>query len=837
MAFFLFLMKEGERSLDVFKIMGKLVLSGKEQFEEDVNDAKKIGTNLASSIGKALQTAAKVGAVAIGACATAIGAVAKASFDSFAEYEQLVGGAQLLFGDAYGYIAEQAQNAYKEVQMSQNDYLQQVNGFATGLKTALGGNEQAAAELAHRIIKAEADVVAATGNSQEAVQNAFNGIMKSNFTMLDNLQLGITPTKEGFQTLIDQVNEYNKTLGKTTNYQIDNLADCQSALIDYIEMQGLSGYAANEAADTIQGSISMVKASWQNLLTGFADSSQDLDVLIENLVGSVTVAAQNIVPRLALILGGISTALEQIMPVISAELPAILEQLLPGVISGAVSLVNGLIMALPTILQILIDELPSVISQLAEGVIECFPVLQETIETLFSQMWDAVTEIEALQPIIDWFAEIGEYIAIEFAPILEDLSGAIQTVKDAVQPLIDKLKDYITSGEAAEDATNLLKDAVAFVADAYETAKGFVEDCVTAFQDACTWVDNHKVGLELLASAIGVVTTALGAYKIAQAIANAGGVAGIATNAATTVGYYALTAAEAVATAGASAFGAVMAFVTSPITLVVAAIAAVIAIIVLCVKHWDEIKAKVLEVATMISEKWEEIKSAIAEKVASMVATVTTKFNEIKSAIASKVSDVYNKVKETFENIKTTISTKVSDVYNKVKETFENIKESIQNAITAAKEKVAEIWQDIKDVFSDALDIGKKLIDDIKEGINNAWEGLKKWFKNLWDGLFGNLTVDVTANGSGGTDGSHANGLDYVPFDGYIAELHKGEMVVPAAEARVLRSGASGAVANSELANILLMILDAVQEGNSRETVFKLNNREFGRAVRGAVNA
>lgn len=477
MAFFLFLMKEGERSLDAFKIMGKLVLSGKEQFEEDVNDAKKIGTNLASSIGKALQTAAKVGAVAIGACATAIGAVAKASFDSFAEYEQLVGGAQLLFGDAYGYIAEQAQNAYKEVQMSQNDYLQQVNGFATGLKTALGGNEQAAAELAHRIIKAEADVVAATGNSQEAVQNAFNGIMKSNFTMLDNLQLGITPTKEGFQTLIDQVNEYNKTLGKTTNYQIDNLADCQSALIDYIEMQGLSGYAANEAADTIQGSISMVKASWQNLLTGFADSSQDLDVLTENLVESVTIAAQNIVPRLAQILGGISTALEQIMPVISAELPSILEQLLPGVISGAVSLVNGLLMALPTVLQILIDELPSVISQLAEGITECFPVLLETVENLFSQIWDYIS-LELLNTGVSF-----EDMSTKAQETFDTLWTEIQAVWESLgQPIWDIIVSCVETVEGV--FSEKMPEIQDFVSTCFSDIKGFWENNLKPCFDA-----------------------------------------------------------------------------------------------------------------------------------------------------------------------------------------------------------------------------------------------------------------------------------------------------------------------------------------------------------------
>ena len=136
-----------------------------------------------------------------------------------------------MFGDAFETVMENAKNAYKTVQMSQNEYLQQVNGFATGLKTAFGGNEQAAAELAHKIVKAEADIIAATGNTAENVQNAFNGIMKSNFTMLDNLQIGITPTKEGFQEVIDKVNEWNEANGRATNYQMGNLADMQSALV------------------------------------------------------------------------------------------------------------------------------------------------------------------------------------------------------------------------------------------------------------------------------------------------------------------------------------------------------------------------------------------------------------------------------------------------------------------------------------------------------------------------------------------------------------------------------------------------------------------------------
>lgn len=161
--------------MNVFELAAKISL-----------DSSALESGLSSVGGKvksAVSGIAKVGTAAVGVASAGVAALTKMSVDGYAEFEQLAGGAELMFGDAYKTVMQNAQDAYSTVQMSQNEYLQQVNGFATGLKTALGGNEQAAAELSHKIIKAEADIVAATGNTAENVQNAFNGIMKSNFTI------------------------------------------------------------------------------------------------------------------------------------------------------------------------------------------------------------------------------------------------------------------------------------------------------------------------------------------------------------------------------------------------------------------------------------------------------------------------------------------------------------------------------------------------------------------------------------------------------------------------------------------------------------------------------
>lgn len=360
--------------MEIFKLLGTIAISGadkaKNEVDETTEHAERKGSKLLGALGK-------IGAAAVAAGGAAVLTVGKQAIAAYADYEQLVGGAELMFGEAYDFIADKAKNAYSTVQMSQNEYLQQVNGFATGLKTALGGNEQAAAELADRIINAEADVVAATGNSQEAVQNAFNGIMKSNYTMLDNLQIGITPTKEGFQEVIDKVNEWNAANGRATEYQIENLADCQSALVDYIEMVGMQGYAANEAASTIQGSVASMKGAWSNLLVGIADDNADFKTLTSNFVDSLVAVGENIIPRINVIVQGITQLVSEASQTIVPLVVQTLLENLPGIIAAGMDLVIALVNGILDNIGLLIDCVLEIIDVIVDKLIDNLPKLIE----------------------------------------------------------------------------------------------------------------------------------------------------------------------------------------------------------------------------------------------------------------------------------------------------------------------------------------------------------------------------------------------------------------------------------------------------------------------------
>lgn len=114
-----------------------------------------------------------------------------------------------------------------------------------------------------------------------------------------------------------------------------------------------------------------------------------------------------------------------------------------------------------------------------------------------------------------------------------------------------------------------------------------------------------------------------------------------------------------------------------------------------------------------------------------------------------------------------------------------------------AQARLAEKLTPVKDALTDLGTAGFNLLADSVDTVSGAIDDLIGW----WDDLIGKIqrgwndfwgieqgSRDMSSRGTGFVDGSHAQGLDYVPFDGYIAELHQGEMVVPKREAAMLRS-------------------------------------------------
>lgn len=114
----------------------------------------------------------------------------KSSVMEGGKLQQSIGGIQTLFKGSADIVRGYAKNAYKDAQISSNQYMEQVTSFSASLLQSLGGDTQKAAKSADMAIKDMADNSAKMGTNISSIQDAYQGFSKQNYTMLDNLKLG-----------------------------------------------------------------------------------------------------------------------------------------------------------------------------------------------------------------------------------------------------------------------------------------------------------------------------------------------------------------------------------------------------------------------------------------------------------------------------------------------------------------------------------------------------------------------------------------------------------------------------------------------------------------------
>ena len=261
------------------------------------------------------------------------------------------------------------------------------------------------------------------------------------------------------------------------------------------------------------------------------------------------------------------------------------------------------------------------------------------------------------------------------------LQENLAKVGEAITPVITAFTSF------ANDALAVVTPYITDLAEKYgPQLKTVLEEVGNAVSIAFGYVTENWELLASIAGVIAGITAAITLYNIVQGIKTAMAVAEVTT----VWGLVAAYAAQAVAMIAAIA----------PYVLIVAAIAAVIAIIVLCVKHWDEIKAKVKEVWENMQAKISEIVEKIKQKIEDFKNGVSEKFENIKTTMKNKINDAKNAVVNKFEEIKSGIKNKINDAKNAVSDTFNNIKNSISEKIEGAKNKVKSVIDTIKGFFN-----------------------------------------------------------------------------------------------------------------------------------------
>ena len=655
---------------------------------KNMNESMKDATNSASKMSSVMKgigsSAIKVGkglAVAGAAAATAVTALVSKSVGAFADYEQLTGGVETLFGasgrsveeyaqsvgksvsdiqgkydslmSAQNAVLENANKAYMTAGMSANEYMDTVTGFSASLISSLGGDTNKAADYANSALVDMSDNANKMGTDMESIKNAYQGFAKQNYTMLDNLKLGYGGTQAEMKRLLGDA---QKLTGQ--KYDISSFADITQAIHAIQTQMDITGTTAKEASTTISGSWGSLKAAFQNVLVGLTTGGDMFDQSLDALINTAVTFGQNIIPAIKGALSGIGYLIEGLAPVIGETIPPLINDLAPTLANSAVSLISSLVNGLTQNATQFSECLSNMIIVAVAGISTVVPQLLDAASKIVSNLMQGLTN--SMPQIVNGAVTLIEGLVnglVNNIPLL--IMGAVQLVASLANGLIANLPRIIDAG------VNLI---TGIVSASYSMMPQIIQN-----------------GMQLVVNlAVGLVRA------IPQLIAALPRITGAIVKGFKSVNWFDL---------GLQLIKSIWEGIKS-----------------IGSEMWNGVKEKTSElwggVKNVVSEKLNNIKSAYDAhgrglKGATFAAIEGVKeyyrtgYDAINQLTGGKLGEVVNAVGEKMEVVKGKFSEAFGNVKNTVMTIFENIKNGITEKISAAVNKVKEIFGSIADKVSD----------------------------------------------------------------------------------------------------------------------------------------
>jgi phage-related protein len=684
----------------------------------DTSEAEAGVSGLAGKLKSGLASVAKVSGAVVTAAVTGVTALTKAAVDGYTEYEQLVGGVETLFGTGGASLEEYAQsvgksvdevkgeygslmtaqdtvldnaaNAFKTAGMSANEYMETVTGFSAALIKSMNGDTEAAAQTADRAITDMADNANKMGSSLESIQNAYQGFAKQNYTMLDNLKLGYGGTKEEMQRLLEDAERLSGV-----KYDISSYADIVNAIHVIQGEMGISGRTAEEVAEiykntgrvvseqlgttakeastTIQGSISTMKSAWDNLAVGLADPSQDLGVLINNLVDSVVTVGENIIPRIGETIPRILDGITSLASTIPPYLEQMIGDVFPILVNSVTTLIEDLVKVIPSVLNTAMKQLPNlaksaaaIVIQLAQGISENSGELMGTLAEVATSIIEILTGPDVLSNLLTAALDLITNLAVGIVEMIPTIIAVIPTiitnVLTAVVENIPILLEMVPT--IINSVVDALVESIPLIVDTGVTL-------LTALVEALPDIIENIVAVipEIISSIVGAVIELV----------------------------------PELVSAGVQLLTAIINNLPEIITTIIAAIPEIITAVV----------------------------TALTEAVPTLIQMGIGLFTSIVNDLPTIIEGVISALPEIITGIVNALMENLPIIAAAGVDLFVSIIMGIPEAIVAIVKAIPEIITAIKDAFLsvDWADIGRQLINGIGEGFKNGVENIKEKFK------------------------------------------------------------------------------------------------------------
>ena len=717
--------------MDLFKLRAVIGLDTSE-YERGIKSSSSLFDKAAGGIKKTAQTVGKTVAVGLGAGAAAFTALAKSSLSARGELEQNLGGSNQVFKEFAKTIQTEGVQAYKNLGLSQSDYLATANKMGALLQGS-GFTIEESMTKTTAVMQRAADVASIMGLDTSAAMEAVAGAAKGNFTMMDNLGVAINDTALAQYAL-------SKGITKSTQ-EMSTQEKVGLAMELFLEKTAYAaGNYARENA-TLAGSLSTAKAAFDNWISGAGTAEQ----LVESVLGAAQVVTASLVTILPDLAQGIGTLVAGLAPM----LPGLFEQLLPAVLTGAVTLLNGLVSQLPTLVPIVINALfdlllgttennlslfsiaLSIIQGIGTGLINSLPLLKDRALELIGVF---VSNIESgAQTLIDIGASILNYISggllgneedkakvqTFFSDLMSGISTALSTLSESwaliwpqlqllAQSAIEGLQTaWVTFGQPVFDIlSGIVTGLIESWALIWPQLQALAQSAFEGLQTA--WTTVAQPVFDVLSSIVtGLQETWAAVWPELQSLVQS--TFDAAQTAWTTVGQPAFDAISTVASGLLESWNII----------------------------WPSLQSLVQAAFDTISVAWTSIGQPVFTLIKSIVSSVI-------GFVGRFFSENFNTMGSTASDVLTTISTTVSTVFTAIA-TFWT--ETLQPVLVAIGSFLQETLQPVWDTVFAGI---QTLVTNTFDGIIALWnDSLKPIFDGITTFLTGVFTTDWTTAWSG----------------------------------------------------------------------------------------
>ena len=334
------------------------------------------------------------GALAASGIGAALGAGLAKSIKTGANLEQAIGGIETLFKDSSAEMIKNADNAFKTAGISANQYMEQATSFSASLLQSLDGDTQKAAKAADQAIIDMSDNSNKMGTNIRDIQNAYQGFAKQNYTMLDNLKLGYGGTKTEMERLLADA---EKISGQ--KYDINNLSDVYEAIHVIQEEMDITGTTSKEAASTLSGSFSSMKAAAENFLGDLALGRNVGPAMVDLAESAGTFLFDNLLPAIGRVFASLPQAISALIQTGLPKFMASGSEMVTGLVSGIQTAGPQLAKKIPELVQQGMDaisqNLPNIMAKgremivgLVQGITSNLPAFIDAVSNIASKIPD-----------------------------------------------------------------------------------------------------------------------------------------------------------------------------------------------------------------------------------------------------------------------------------------------------------------------------------------------------------------------------------------------------------------------------------------------------------------